>query len=231
MVKFLSIVCSYNTPEFTKIVHHHLERNEGDILILDNSSTDTLIYKSNRTVDLGRKNIFYGGMVDFILNGKEWISKYDYIGILNNDISLIPENMISEMKKTIETYTTKNKKIGSISPCVNEHGTGYHHMRKLSDASRELSHIENICAYYHKDLLSEFSKYVPTPKYGWYDNFISDMSRNMGMVNVILDNVMIHHMLSGTRKKVDNIKEYCSNAGNDCADFKNRAKVIKTKKV
>jgi len=211
-MRIATIICSFNSPELTKIVYDGLKNQEGhDLYILENSTDEDKIFDEGRVIDLGRDNIGFGGMHDYI-----WRSfrDYDFVGIWNNDVYDIPENYIEVLKKYL------NPRIGIASSAINREGTGWEQMTQLrKDGYREVNHIEDVAAYFNTKLFGTFKSYSPFGRYGVNDVAESLLSSRAGFKNIVIDEIKIGHLLSGARKAAGVMDEYLKRGTQDMLEW------------
>jgi len=200
-MNIVSIITSYDSPKLTERAYFELKECGHDVVVLENSSLEELVFKSKDTIDLGRANVGFGGFYDYIFK-EDKFREYDFVGILNNDIYNIPKNYLKKLESIMCEH------VGIVSSCVNDEGTGWKHMRKNGKDLRDVKHIETIGCYFNTALFDEYKKYIPLPYWGIIDMFVSGVAIEFGYKLVIDDSVMITHMLSGARKQACNYEEY-----------------------
>ena len=204
MKKLLIVVCSYNSKEYTRKIYEELKDiNKIDLLILDNSDIDEEITDFGNCIHIGYENVEYGGMHDYILNS-EYMQKYEFIGIFNNDIFGFTKNHFDILEK----YLTENNGYisFSISPEFDKMSGVMHNLPNSN--FRETQFIENVAPIYNVKLLNELKKYIPIHKYALIDFFMSKRSLEIGLKNILIDEAFFHHMRSGTRKKTNTFERY-----------------------
>ena len=204
MKNVLVCICSYNTKEYTKRVYEEIAQSDMvDIVIIDNSSEKEEIPDFGKCHHIGYDNVEFGGMHDYILN-LPLISKYKFVGIFNNDIFGFTKKHFEILEKYLND---ENGYVSfSVSPEYDKSAGIMHTDEKKK--FRETNFIENIAPFYNIRLLNELKKYSPISKYGLIDWFMSKKSNQMGMKNIIIDEVSFHHMRSGTRKKTGSYQKY-----------------------
>lgn len=203
MKKILIIVCSYNSKKYTKVIYDELKNIPNiDLLILDNSSSLELVSNFEPFIHIGTENVEYGGMHDFIL-GMDLIDSYEYVGIFNNDIFGFSEAHFEIIKKYL------NSDIGYISFSISpEYDKFANIMYPTTKTFREVNFIENVAPIYNIRLLKELSKYQPIHKYALIDKFMSLRCNELGLKNIIIDEVSFHHIRAGVRKECGTFIEY-----------------------
>jgi hypothetical protein len=206
MNKVLIILCSYNSKNHTKKVYDELKNIQNiDLMVLDNSSSVDLISDFDPYIHIGFENVEYGGMHDYIL-GMDKIHSYDYVGIFNNDIFGFTEKHF----EVLQNYL--NSDVGYISFSISpEYDKFANIMYPLSSTYREVNFVENVAPIYNIKLLNELLKYRPIHKYALIDKFMSSRSNELGMKNIIIDEVSFHHLRSGVRKEVNTFDQYIRN--------------------
>ena len=204
--KICSIICSFNSPKLTDRVYKELLENEKhDIFILENSSSEDKMYKDGNVIDMGRENLGFGGMNNFIWQDKRF-REYDFVGIYNNDIFNIPKDYITKIKQYLE------EDIGMISSAINDNGTGWSWMRRVhKDGAREVRHVETIATFFNTKIFDLTKKYIPFQHYGIIDIEMSQLCKMLGYKTVVIDDITIDHMLSGARVEFGMQKEYLEN--------------------
>jgi hypothetical protein len=205
MKKILIIVCAYNSKDHTEKLYNELKGVENiDILIVDNSSSAELISNFDPFIHIGFENVEYGGMHDFILN-LDLINNYDFVGIFNNDIF----GFTNSHFEALHRYLADD--IGycslSISPL---HDARAGTMHPVNSTFREVYFIENVAPIYNIKLLRELKKFMPIHKFALIDVFMSIKSIELGMRNIIIDEVSFHHLRSGVRKQTGSFERYMS---------------------
>lgn len=210
MNKVLIIVCSYNSKNHTKRVYDELKNVSNiDLLILDNSSSTELVSNFEPFIHIGTKNVEYGGMHYFILN-MDKIYSYDYVGIFNNDTFGFTEKHFQILDRYL------NPTIGYISFSIfPEYDKFTNIMYPTTKSFREVGFIENVAPIYNVQLLKELSKYMPIHKYALIDKFMSSRCNELGLKNIIIDEVSFHHIRGGVRKEVNTFDQYVSNHVNE----------------
>lgn len=210
MNKVLIIVCSYNSKNHTKKIYDELKDVSNiDLLILDNSSSKDLISNFDPYIHIGFENVEYGGMHDYILNMSR-IHSYEYVGIFNNDIF----GFTSKHFQVLEKYL--NLDVGYVSFSISpEYDKFANIMYPLTDTFREVNFIENVAPIYNVKLLNELSRYMPIHKYALIDKFMSCRSNELGLKNIIIDEMSFHHLRSGVRKEVNTFDQYIQNHSNE----------------
>jgi glycosyltransferase involved in cell wall biosynthesis len=203
MKKVLIIVCAYNSKNYTEKLYNDLKDVENiDLLIVDNSSSEEHISNFPPYIHIGYENVEYGGMHDFILN-MDSIYDYDFVGIFSNDIF----GFSNKHFETLQRYLADD--VGycsfSISPLYDVCAGVMH---PVTSTCREVSFIENVAPIYNVKLLKELQKVRPTHKFGLIDVYMSIKSQEMGMKNIIIDEVSFHHIRSGVRKQVNSFENY-----------------------
>jgi len=213
-MKYCSIIISYNSASLTKRVYDALKKNkEHDIFIIENSSAEDQMFKSENTIDLGRKNIGYGGCCDYVFSNERF-RQYDFVGILNNDIFDIPDNYIEDLEKHMSDV------VGMLSSSISKGGSGWEQMlQHVGSKYRNVLHVETIATYFNTKLFSEFCKYIPTDYYGILDIAFSAVSDSMGFRNRVVDEVVIGHMLSGGREMAGTKEDYLINSSKVHSDW------------
>jgi GT2 family glycosyltransferase len=205
-MRIASIICSFNTPELTDRLYKELSKNKGhDLYVLENSSKDELMYKSGKVIDLGRENIGYGGMHDYIFKN---FQHYDWVGIFNNDVYDIPENYVSVLKE----YMKDN--VGMVSSAFYDAGTGWGFMRRKGSGARQVEFIENMACYLNTKMFKEFCQYAPMQYYGILDIALSMLYKSRKFKRIIVDKLCIGHLLGGARKKCGEYDDYIKNSTN-----------------
>lgn len=206
MNKILIIICSYNSKKHTKRVYDELKNISNiDLLVVDNSSSVDLVSNFEPFIHIGTENVEYGGMHDFILN-MDKIYYYDYVGIFNNDTFGFTEKHFQVLDKYL------NLSVGYISFSISpEYDKSANIMYPTTKSFREVGFIENIAPIYNVQLLKELSKYMPIHKYALIDKFMSSRCNELGLKNIIIDEVSFHHLRSGVRKEVNSFEQYIKN--------------------
>jgi hypothetical protein len=134
------------------------------------------------------------------------IHSYDYVGIFNNDIFGFTEKHF----EVLQNYL--NSDVGYISFSISpEYDKFANIMYPLSSTYREVNFVENVAPIYNIKLLNELLKYRPIHKYALIDKFMSSRSNELGMKNIIIDEVSFHHLRSGVRKEVNTFDQYIRN--------------------
>jgi len=193
-MKILHIICSYNSKNLTERLYKELLPQTKDLIVLENSSTPELMFESPHTKDLGRKNIGFGGMHDYIWANEEY-KKYDYVAIWNNDVYGIPADFCNRLPNYLHNG------IGMAVPALNPEGTGWFHMRKKGNWIRETQHGEDAVGIFNTKLFPIFEMYSPMDFFGILDVTLSMLSKEEGYTNIIIDALPVTHMLSGARKE------------------------------
>jgi len=207
-MKICSIICSFDSPKLTDRVYEGLLRNEKhDIFILENSTTKDKMYKKGNVIDLGRDNVGFGGMHDYIWSDPLF-REYDFVGIYNNDVFDIPKDYITTIKKHL------SEDIGIISSVFNKNGTSWPHMRRVhKDGVRDVGHVEDMAAFFNTKMFDKLCDYIPYHKYGVLDISLAVLYRREGYRTVVIDDIIMGHMLSGARKEAGVYKDYIGNLG------------------
>lgn len=204
-MEICTIICSYNTAEMTDgIVKALLKGKKHDIFVLDNSSTEGQVYKNSdiEVIDLGRENIGFGGMHDYIFREPKF-RKYDFVGIFNNDIYDIPENYLETIEKNLDGSE------GIVSSAFHKDGSGWEQMWRIhKDGKRQVFHIEDIACYFNTQLFNKFAEFIPYHFYGTQDIVLSELAKEKGYKLYVIDDVEIGHMLAGARRNAGVLKEY-----------------------
>jgi hypothetical protein len=204
--KILIIICSYNSKNHTKKVYDELKLVSNiDLMVLDNSSSLNLISNFDPFIHIGTENVEYGGMHDFILNMNK-IYDYEYVGIFNNDIFGFTQEHFNILEKYL------NSEVGYISFSISSKYDKFANiMYPITNSFREVNFIENVASIYNIRLLKELSKYVPIHKYALIDKFMSSRCNELGLKNIIIDEISFHHLRSGVRKEVNTFDQYILN--------------------
>jgi hypothetical protein len=221
---FCTIICSYNTPEMTdRVVKELLRGKKHDIYVLDNSSNEEQVYKNDKVevIDLGRENVGFGGMHDYIFTEPRF-RKYDFVGIFNNDIYDIPENYFETIEKNIDGSE------GIVSSAIKKDGSGWEQMWKIhQDGKRQVFHVEDIACYFNTKLFDRFAEFIPFQWYGITDIQTSQLALQAGYKLYIIDDIEIGHELGGARKKVGSYKNYLNDSGNKMNEWFDRFPELK----
>lgn len=203
-MKIAIFICSYNSLEYTTRVYNELKDIRSiDLYILDNSSKDNEIPNFNNTIHIGKDNVEFGGMHDWILNWNKF-NDYDFIGIFNNDVFGFTHKHFD----VLNSYLTDD--IGYISFSISrEYDKSANSMWTIpGNKSRQVSFIENVCPIYNKRVLLELKKYSPIHRYALIDYFMSGKSNELGLKNIIIDEVSFNHIRSGVRKLTGSFNDY-----------------------
>jgi hypothetical protein len=207
----LTVICSFNTKEFTRKIYDEIGNCEfHDLLILDNSSIKEEIPDFGNVFHISTGNVNFGGMIDWVINS-EYVDKYDFIGIFNNDTFGYSCNHI----KTLKNYL--NNDVGIISFSISrEYDKSANCMWTIPNLkSREVVFIENVSPYFNCKLLKYLRKYTPVHRHGLVDVIFSNISVKLGYKNFIIDEVSFHHLRSGCRKLVGSYDEYLRNQAHE----------------
>jgi hypothetical protein len=191
------------------VVKELLMGKKHDIYVLDNSSTEEQVYKNDKVkvIDLGRENVGFGGMHDYIFTEKLF-RKYDFVGIFNNDIYDIPENYFETIEKNIDGSE------GIISSAIKKDGSGWEQMWRIhKDGKRQVFHVEDVACYFNTKLFDRFAEFIPFQWYGITDIQTSQLALQAGYKLYIIDDIEIGHELGGARKKLGNFKDYLDHSG------------------
>ncbi len=216
-MRICSIICSFNSPKLTDRVYKGLLKNEEhDIFILENSTHEDKMYNKGNIIDLGRENVGFGGMHDFIWSEPRF-REYDFVGIYNNDVFDIPKNYITTIKKYL------NKDIGIISSVFEGKGTSWAHMRRVhKDGLRDVGHVEDMAAFFNTEMFDELCRYIPYHRHGLLDISLAVLYKDKGYRTVVIDDIIMGHMLSGARKEAGVYEEYLVNLGGEMVNWHNR---------
>lgn len=206
MKKILIIICSYNSKNHTKKIYDELKSISNiDLLILDNSSSFNLVSNFEPFIHIGTENVEYGGMHDYILN-MDMIYDYEYVGIFNNDIFGFSQKHFNILEKYLNSY------VGYISFSISpDYDKFANIMYPVTNSFREVDFIENVAPIYSIKLLKELSNYVPIHKYALIDKFMSSRCNELGLKNIIIDEISFHHLRSVVRKEVNTFDVYINN--------------------
>lgn len=205
------------------IVKALLKGKKHDIYVLDNSSTEEQVYKNKNieVIDLGRENIGFGGMHDYIFREPRF-RKYDFVGIFNNDIYDIPENYFETIEKNIDGSE------GIVSSAFHKDGSGWEQMWRIhKDGKRQVFHIEDIACYFNTKLFDKFAEFIPYHFYGTQDIVLSKLTEKQGYKMYVVDDLEIGHMLAGAREKAGVKKEYLNNNSTSLVNWLERFPEIK----
>jgi len=215
-MQLCTIICNYNTAEMTdRVVKELLRGKKHDIYVLDNSSTEKQVYKNKDVVviDLGRENVGFGGMHDYIFTEKLF-RKYDFVGIFNNDIYDIPENYFETIEKNIDGSE------GIVSSAFYKNGSGWEQMWRIhQDGKRQVFHVEDIACYFNTKLFDRFAEFIPFQWYGITDIQTSQLALQAGYKLYIVDDIEIGHELGGARKKIGSYQNYLNDSGNKMTEW------------
>ena len=206
-MRYCTIICSYNSASLTERVYEELLKNKKhDIFILENSSTEEQMFKKGDIIDLGRANIGFGGMRDFIFKEQKF-RQYDFVGIFNNDVFDIPSNYIEE----IEKHFTSD--VGMVSSATTKQGSGWEHMWQMrKSGARDVSHVEDFACYFNTKLFDKFCEFIPSEIFGAQDIVSSGLYQKYGYRTIVVDDIVIKHMLAGAREmagvKIEYLKRF-----------------------
>jgi len=207
-------ILSHNSKEYTDHVYSALRKQTDNVFVLENSYIPELKFSNEQTIDLGSNNLGVGGFYDYVINN--YCDKENlFVGIFNNDITNIPDNLISRVSEYFK------EDVGIISPALDDEDCPRHSpMLPIGNVPRILGpsqFVENVVPFYNTKVLKQMQEFVPVHYYGWVDIALSLMSTEMGLKNVVLDDCILTHIRSAIRKdmeKVDkNYSVYMNNAG------------------
>src|SRR3990167_4711894 len=97
-MKIANIICSFNSPSLTERVYKQMKGQMGKLYVLDNSTDADKVFRCSELIYMGRENVGFGGMHDYIWQLPEF-RKYDFVGIFNNDVYDIPPNYVRKMSE------------------------------------------------------------------------------------------------------------------------------------
>jgi len=214
-----TIICSYNTSEMTdSVVKALLMGKKHDIYVLDNSSTEEQVYKNKdiEVIDLGRENVGFGGMHDYIFT-EPLFRKYDFVGIFNNDIYDIPEDYFEIIERNIKGGE------GIVSSAIQKDGSGWEQMWRIhKDGKRQVFHIEDIACYFNTKLFDRFAEFIPFQWFGITDIQTSQLASEAGYKLYVIDDLEIGHELGGARKKIGIFESYLKESSGKMAIWLDR---------
>lgn len=208
---------SYDSKNRTSYVYEKLKSQKANVKILENSSSEDLMFNSEDTIDLGRKNIGVGGFYDYVINNIN--ENINFYGIFNNDITDISNNFIEEHIKNF------SDNIGILHSNLNDQTFIDSQARFIKDINlNTYSFIENVIPFYSYALLNKYSSLLSKPikqhYYGFMDKLLSNVSNEMNLNNIILKNCIATHERSGVRKSIDgNYQDYILNTRRTYDDF------------
>jgi GT2 family glycosyltransferase len=218
-MKYCTVIVSFNSASLTQRVYDELLRNKKhDIFVIENSTTEEQKFKGENVIDIGRKNVGYGGCHDFILSNPIF-RKYDFVGVFNNDVFDIPEDYI----ETLEKYMKDD--VGILSSSIKVGGSGWLQMIERTpniDGYRNVLHVEDMAAYLNTVLFDEYCKYMPMDYYGVLDISLCAISDSKGFKNIVVDEVAIGHMLSGGRAMAGTKEAYMAENGKTHGEWMTR---------
>lgn len=205
-------ILSHNSKEYTKSVYDSLIKQHPNVFVLENSYVENERFQNENTIDFGSENIGAGGFWDFLIT--KYADKDDFfVGIFNNDITNISEDLYEKASK----FFTPD--VGIISPVLDDPGCPYQSMFKSGDDFRKVDFIETVAVFINSRVLRELKDSIPVHYWGWLDVISSKISNHLNLDNIMLDTCSVTHERSGIRKKMEDIDRnysiYMSNAERD----------------
>lgn len=213
---------SYNSKDRTSYVYRTLKSQNANVKVLENSSHEDLMFVSEDTIDLGRANLGTGGFYDYILNNIT--EEFQFYGIFNNDIFNISDNFIEEHLANF------GEEVGIIHSQLDDQIFKIRQIQYLltsNNCSSSYSFVENVIPFYNYKLLKHYSNLLTKPIkqhfYGCMDIILSNISNEIGLQNIIINNCIASHERSGVRKSISgNYEDYEKNGTKDYQDFLQR---------
>ncbi len=213
---------SYNSKDRTSYVYRTLKSQNANVKVLENSSHEDLMFASEDTIDLGRANLGTGGFYDYILNNIT--EEFQFYGIFNNDIFNISDNFIEEHLANF------GEEVGIIHSQLDDQIFKIRQIQYLltsNNCSSSYSFVENVIPFYNYKLLKYYSNLLTKPIkqhfYGCMDIILSNISNEIGLQNIIINNCIASHERSGVRKSISgNYEDYKKNGTKDYQDFLQR---------
>jgi len=217
-MKYIIFIFSYNSKDRTEYIYQTLKKQGANVKVLENSTTEEMMFKSTDTIDLGRENVGLGGFHTYILENclDENISFYGYF---TNDIHGFSDNYI-------ECITSKfNENIGVLHSRVdNDMVHPYSNVIGEWGGLDIYNFIEGIVPFYNYKILSKYKSFLEIPIqtefYGTNDGLMSGISNFLKLYNVRVNDCYVSHDRSGVRKSVqNNFKDYVDNAHESLFSF------------
>lgn len=212
---------SYNSKDRTSYVYSTLKSQNANVKVLENSSSEELMFKCEDTIDLGRDNLGVGGFYDYVMNNI--VENIEYYGIFNNDIFNISDNLVEEYTKHF------SDNIGIIHSSLNDYHFEQNQRAYFSQKNGLFLYkfIENVIPVYSYKLLNKYlsllSKPIKQHYYGCVDIILSNISNQMNLDNIIINNCIASHERSGVRKSIEgNYEDYANNGRKAYDDFLNK---------
>lgn len=160
-----------------------------DVVVLDNSSSAELVASVNGIIDLGRRNLGWGGCCEWFLRKAELL-EYDFVGFWNVDVVAVTDTML-------ETILGEDlEQVGAFSPAINPEGTCWEFMRRQStNRLRCVPFVESVCCYCRPAHLQQLLRHAPLPWHGWCtDVVLGGYVKVAGQVNVLCDATEVIHV-------------------------------------
>ena len=190
----------------TVIVHHHTDhytnslidelRNKtiADPVVFDNGSPTPYERNDVRIVRYPR-NLLYVGAVNQIM---EFFGEYDYVWVLNSDISNIPNGLLNEMLGHItRTYT-----VAAITPAVLP--SPHEEMKPSDDVTVSyVKYIDWVAPLVRMDAWRSVGGFDPNLKGYGCDIDFCYRARKKGWIFEVVCNRSIKHVMGGTMGVVD----------------------------
>jgi len=218
-MRYIIYIMSYNSKENTEQLYSELKKQNANVKVLENSSTEEQLFKSEDTIDLGRENIGVGGFYDYVLNNIS--DDIDFYGIFNNDVMGLSDNFIESIISSFKPD------IGIIHPEIIGDIT-HPYQSKIGEiyGNNTYNFIENVLPFYNYNLLLRYKELLSEPIrqhfYGWMDKVLSNISNEMGFYNIILSGCNATHDRSGVRKSIkNNYNDYVRNSEGTYRQFLN----------
>jgi hypothetical protein len=217
-MKYIIFIFSYNSKDRTEYIYETLKKQGANVKVLENSTTEEMMFKSPDTIDLGRENIGLGGFHTYILENclDENISFY---GFFTNDIYGFSDNYIECMTSNF------NEEIGILHSRVdNDMVHPWERIIGMWNGLPDYNFIEGVVPFYNYKVLSKYKSFLETPIqtefYGTNDGLMSSVSNLLELHNIRINDCYVSHDRSGVRKSVqNNFKDYHDNAGESLLNF------------
>lgn len=202
MKKTLAIIINHNRKSYTNALYRSLkpyERNDYDLFVLDNGSTDTSEV-SEFTSFSAETNSYYGGALNITLSVLLENPQYDSLLVLNNDIILHPYHFVQVLRNTMFDHNYH-----VVSPSVlqpEETQCYWPQMHNWGSAvPRPVRWVDFMCPLLRRDVVEHIREYDNDLIYGWGQDVYTGIVCEQQQWNLaVVDTLSVIHLSSQTFK-------------------------------
>jgi len=198
MGKTLAIILNHNTPDITDFLYNQLKPFEDlqnfELCVLDNGSPES--GQSIHTTDYLKKNIFFGGALNYAFKKVLKKPDYDSLLFLNSDIIVNGEILVKTLREKMFNYN-----YDILAPSISTNWTGYatlnmhKHMRSWgTDGIRDVKYVDFQCPLFNRTFIEHVKSFSDDLMYGiGQDLFAGMICEDNDMKIGVVDSVNVYH--------------------------------------